>query len=199
MSRPPAPKTPRPPQTRRAQVRPQSGSRRTNVPPKAGLPLPMKRAVRRLFAQPRKVLWAGGSVATLALLAGVPAQVISQSVVQSSCREVVKSGAEISRGQLSQLLTIPEGASQAMVREAIGVPYCLLPAIADGSAEKTDVKAAEDNSEQGSGRVVVREAYPLAFDSEAWVVVNYGASNELDDGLVDSLGEYVGYDFVFRP
>ncbi len=120
-----------------------------------------------------KALWAGGSVATLALLAVVPNQG-SKAISQSSCQAIVQSGAEISRGQISRLLAVPEGSAQAAVRQVVNEPYCVLPTSPTG----------DDGQPTG---LMEREAYPLAFDREAWLVVNYQA------------GEYAGYDFVFKP
>lgn len=149
-----------------------------------GLPLPLKRLVRflgkaspSLFGKQtnRKALWASGSAVTLALLAIVPGPKTSQAIANSTCQQVIKSGAEISRSQLSSLLAVPKGASPEAVRQVINEPYCLLPATNEGQAAKGAPQ-----------KVATREAYPLAFDREAWVVVNY------------SSGTYVDYDFVFK-
>lgn len=121
---------------------------------------------------PRKALWAGGSVATLALLAVVPNQGNSKAISQSSCQAIVQSGAEVSRGQISRLLAVPEGSTQAAVRQVVDNPYCTLPTAVGGVG--------------GQPATVAREAYPLAFDREAWLVVNYQS------------GAYAGYDFVFK-
>ena len=135
----------------------------------AGLPLPLRRFMRSLFRTysdstssgrrnggksrrqskaasnyPRKVLWAGGSVATLALLAIVPARVGSQAIASSSCQEVIKSGAEVSRGELSRLLSIPEGASQEAVRQVLSEPYCLLPV----NGSQPDGKQTDDKTDR---------------------------------------------------
>lgn len=130
----------------------------------------MRRFVRRA---PRKAIWASGSVATLALLAVVPTT--GSSLPATSCQEVIKSGAEISRGQLLQLAAVSEGTAHASVRKLINEPYCLLPA-----GVKTDAAVEKAAATR-------REAYPLAFDPEAWVVVDY------------DLDSYTGYDFVFKP
>ncbi|MEO1394267.1 MAG: hypothetical protein AAFV90_15275 [Cyanobacteria bacterium J06634_5] len=151
----------------------------------------------------RKLLMAGGSVATLAALAIVPPRVGSQAIALSSCQEVVRSGAEISRGQISSLLALPTGSRKEAVQQAINTPYCLLPAVAgDKAADNSavDSNAADDSSQKNHSAqqvgdkkaaavadVVEREAYPLAFDPEAWVVVSYVEE------------KYVGYDFVFKP
>jgi hypothetical protein len=173
-----------------------------------GLPLPMKRLVRLLFGKnkkqnsitSRKALWAGGSAATLALLAIVPGAKTSQAIANATCQQVIKSGAEISRSQLSSLLAVPKGASPAAVRQVINEPYCLLPATNEGqsvkgqSAKGQSVKGQSVKGQSVKGqsakdapeKVATREAYPLAFDPEAWVVVNYDS------------GTYVDYDFVFK-
>ncbi len=136
-----------------------------------------KRPIRKRPAQ--RVVWAGGSVATLALLVILPGRGGSQSVAQADCLEVVRSGAEISRGQLSQLLSLPVGSSKAAIRQVTDAPYCVLPVAP--SADKADEKNPNPVAEAAE-----REAYPLAFDPQAWVVIGYEAD------------EYVGYDFVFK-
>ncbi|MEM9089209.1 MAG: hypothetical protein AAGC93_10740 [Cyanobacteria bacterium P01_F01_bin.53] len=165
----------------------------------ARAPRPVRLLVRWLFGRhqknSRKALVAGGSVATLALLAVVPARVGSQAISFSNCQEVVKSGAEISRGQITSLLSIPEGSRREAVRQVVDEPYCLLPAMTvdhkavdDKAAENKASKPKESEETFLEGNLVTeREAYPLAFDPEAWVVVRY-----IDD-------EYAGYDFVFKP
>ncbi|MFK8185123.1 MAG: hypothetical protein AB8B99_17260 [Phormidesmis sp.] len=130
---------------------------------------------------PQKVFLATGSVATLALLAVVPGQVASHSIDDASCQEVVQSGAEISRGKLASLAAVPTGATHDSVRALIDVPYCLLP-VPSEKATQADVTPAAAN-----GPIVAREAYPLAFDPEAWVIVSYSESG------------YAGYDFAFKP
>lgn len=169
-------------------------SKRKNRTSKKGAPLIVKRYVRWLFGKgsatknepAKRAFLATGSVATLALLAVVPAKVASQSMDLTACQEVVKSGAEISRGNLTRLVSIPSGATQASVHELIDVPYCLLPVSPDQPVpEKSDL--ADEAATVTDGPMIAREAYPLAFDPEAWVVVNYTASG------------YAGYDFAFKP
>lgn len=201
------PKTSRPSASRKAAIEKtgQKTGRKSDRSPHAGLPLPLKRLVRSIFSTssrrengaksrrqskaisnyPHKVLWAGGSVATLALLAVLPARVGSQAIANSSCQQVIKSGAEVSRGELSRLLSIPQGASREAVRQMIDAPYCLLPVAGSGQPDGEQA-SKQTNSEASVEKAATREAYPLAFDPEAWVVVNYNA------------GEYAGYDFVFK-
>jgi hypothetical protein len=154
---------------------------------------------------PQKILWAGGGVATLALLAVVPTRVASQAIAQSSCQEIVQSGAEVSRDELARLLALPVGATHEAGRAAVNMPYCMLPE----AEQKLDSTAAQPGETVQSPQSlntmlkaqdkaaansikITREAYPLAFDPSAWVVVNYAASPE-------AAGEYLGYDFVFKP
>jgi hypothetical protein len=174
---------------------PKTASRKTSyrASRNKGLPLPMKRLVRSLFGKnkkqtpitSRKALWASGSAATLALLAIVPGAKTSQAIANATCQQVIKSGAEISRSQLSSLLAVPKGASPAAVRQVINEPYCLLPATNEVQSVKVQSVKGQ-SAKDAPQKVATREAYPLAFDPEAWVVVNYDS------------GTYVDYDFVFK-
>lgn len=151
----------------------------------------------------RKALLAGGSVATLAMLAIVPARIGSEAIALSDCQEVIKSGAEISREQISNLLTVPNGASREAVRQVIDTPYCALPSLTGDSATSHAGIETSSRPTKGSADVIEREAYPLAFDPGAWVVVNYsageGAREEADEKTNEKASEYVGYDLIFRP
>ncbi|MGC1308854.1 MAG: hypothetical protein WA885_16630 [Phormidesmis sp.] len=149
----------------------------------ASRPVPASHKNPRDVSKTTKALWAAGSAAALALLTIImPTSVDSHSPEGSSCQEVVKSGAEISRSQISQLLTMPIGSSKAAVQQAIQTPYCTMPPlIAEAASQKTTADAAK------ASEGLEREAYPLAFDPEAWIVVTYEA------------GAYAGYDFVFKP
>ncbi|MGC1217711.1 MAG: hypothetical protein WA883_09570 [Phormidesmis sp.] len=129
-----------------------------------------------------KALWAGGAITLLALATVLPTQVSSQAIAEASCEQVVKSGAEISRGQLSNLLAVPVGSNREAVLQAVAEPYCTLPL----AATATSASPAESES-KATLPLTSREAYPLAFDRSAWVVLNYGS-----DG-------YQGYDFLFKP
>ena len=184
-----------------------------NAVPNTGAPLFIKRYVRWLFGKdtqqasqkvvrkrqshgpvlhkstyksprkaPQKVAIATGSIATLALLAVVPGKVASHSIAENACQEVVQSGAEISRGELTTLSAVEVGAANESVRELIDSPYCLLPVTANTASFNPKQAQAED-----AAPIVAREAYPLAFDPQAWVVVNYTESG------------YAGYDFAFKP
>jgi len=140
---------------------------------------PRRRAITATCSEPllsphrKKVLWAGGAITLLAMATILPTQVSSQAMNSASCEQVVKSGAEMSRGQLSKLLTFSQGTRKAAVRQAMNEPYCTMPILT--------------SQQSGDAVNLEREAYPLAFDPEAWVVLSYEAD------------EYMGYDIVFKP
>ncbi|HEY9859579.1 MAG TPA: hypothetical protein V6D16_08740 [Candidatus Obscuribacterales bacterium] len=85
------------------------------------------------------------------------------------CQEIVQSKATLSREQLAQLLTIPERDRKNKVQGILKAPYCKLP--------KLEVRA---------GVSAEREAYPLEFDPQTWLVILYEGD------------EYAGYRFSFR-
>lgn len=126
----------------------------------------------------RKRVWVGVGAIALTALSFVPGQVGSKSVDPTTCQKKILPTGAISRGQISALLAMPTGANKEAVRRVVNEPYCLLSAI------------SKDPNAVGTGAIAgaQREAYPLAFDPDAWVVVTYAES-----------GEYVGYDFVFKP
>lgn len=97
---------------------------------------------------------------------GVVAQSFGQSLKRDLCQEVVQPNAVLSREDLAHLLTIPERSAKSKVRETLAEPYCQLP----GLAVRADVTA-------------MREAYPLAFDPQTWLVLLYEGE------------EYAGYAF----
>ncbi|MEO0541710.1 MAG: hypothetical protein AAFZ80_12730 [Cyanobacteria bacterium P01_A01_bin.105] len=82
------------------------------------------------------------------------------------CQEVTHSTAVLSREQLAKLLAVPERSEKKNVREIVATPYCTLP--------QFEVRA---------GVSAMREAYPLAFDPDTWLVVLYEGE------------EYAGYGF----
>lgn len=85
------------------------------------------------------------------------------------CQEIVQSKSTLSREQLAKLLTIPERDQKSKVQGILKAPYCKLP--------KLEVRAGV-NAE--------REAYPLEFDPQTWLVILYEGD------------EYAGYQFSFR-
>ncbi|MBX2866273.1 MAG: hypothetical protein KTR27_22215 [Leptolyngbyaceae cyanobacterium MAG.088] len=83
----------------------------------------------------------------------------------ATCQAMINANQRLSRSQLTQLLSIEQNSPQANVHEAIASPYCTLS------------KAHQSTQS---------EAYPLAFDPDTWIVMNY------EQGL------YKSYDFVFQ-
>lgn len=121
--------------------------------------------------QPRQVLVAGGSMLALAALLITPnlGQDRATDVDPFTCIRQEQPKALVSRDQLAKLLDTDLQAPKASVQEFLNAPYCVL------SAGKTE-----------AGLPAEREAYPLEFDPQTWLVVLY-------DG-----DRYVGYDFRFR-
>lgn len=141
--------------------------------PQASRPYPPSQHARRLPQKKRRrppFLWAGaggGMVAFAALV--VTPQFVSQEVAATTvCEQRVEDQSVLSRDQLSELLAIPERSSQEAVQAVIDQPFCVL--------NPTEVRA---------GVPAEREAYPLAFDPQTWLIVLYEE------------GEYAGYDFSF--
>jgi hypothetical protein len=125
---------------------------------------------RKSHAANVKYMLAGGSVVAALGLLGDPRGLLPNSVpVKDVCQEVIQSKAILSREQLSQLLAIPERSEKAQVRQVVKEPYCKLSTLQIRSGEPSQ-----------------REAYPLAFDPQTWVVVLYEGD------------EYAGYSFSFR-
>ncbi len=117
-----------------------------------------------------KYMLAGGSIlAALGLLMDFRSLVPTPSGSQEVCQRVVRADALLSRETLSKLLTVPERTPQGAARQILSQPYCILPAL--------QVRA---------GVMAQREAYPLDFDSQTWLVVLYEGE------------EYAGYAFSFR-
>ncbi|MEL7331264.1 MAG: hypothetical protein AAFN12_03400 [Cyanobacteria bacterium J06560_2] len=153
----------------------------------------------------QKVLWAGGAITLLAMATILPTQVSSQAIAEANCEQVIKSGAEISRGQMASLMAVPGGATRESVQQVITEPYCTLPAIALPMASAIAPEAQLDSqldsqldnqpasrekertTAQPAEPMLERDAYPLAFDPEAWLVVTYRE------------GAYQGVDFAFKP
>ena len=117
-----------------------------------------------------KYVLAGGSVlAAFGLLADPRGLWPTPAPTPAVCRDIVQSKAMLSRDQLSRLLAVPERSSQTQVRQIVQEPYCKLSLI--------EVRAGVSSR---------REAYPLSFDPQTWLVVLYEGD------------EYAGYDFSFR-
>jgi hypothetical protein len=160
-----------PPQAPYPQVSPFTGASYPAPPRPAGASRPR--------GQSRQVLL-GGSMLALAALVITPqinrapngTQSIStqgQSAASFTCFKQENPQALVSRDQVKKLLETDLQASRATVREALKTPYCVL------SAGKTE-----------AGEPADREAYPLEFDPDTWLVVLYEGDR------------YIGYDFRFR-
>ncbi|MGA1355900.1 MAG: hypothetical protein ACO35Q_04400 [Prochlorothrix sp.] len=100
-----------------------------------------------------------------------PGRVFSSAVHKSNdhCQEVIQPQAVISRAQLAQILTVPERDPKQRIQSIIAEPYCILPSV--------QIRA---------GTLALREAYPLEFDPETWLIILYEGD------------EYAGYRFLYR-
>ncbi|TVQ08136.1 MAG: hypothetical protein EA368_12495 [Leptolyngbya sp. DLM2.Bin27] len=114
---------------------------------------------------------AGGAVLTLAALL-VTANLGQEQVQESSpftCVKIEQTQALVSRDRLKALLDIDLQAPKTQVQALLKEPYCVM---APGQTE--------------AGQPADREAYPLEFDPQTWLVVLYAGDR------------YAGYDFRFR-
>ncbi len=122
-------------------------------------------------AKPRQMLMAGGSVVALAALLIAPN--LGKDQVQESspfaCVKLEQTQSLVSRDQLKTLLDTDLQAPKATVQKLLKQPYCVM------SPGKTE-----------AGQPADREAYPLEFDPQTWLVVLYEGDR------------YAGYDFRFR-
>jgi hypothetical protein len=125
---------------------------------------------RKFRANGMKYMLAGGSVvAAFGLLADPRGLLPTPAPSKAVCQESVQSKSVLSREQLSRLLAVPERSSKTQVRQIMREPYCQLPTV-----------------EVRSGVSARREAYPLSFDTQTWLIVLYEGD------------EYAGYAFSFR-
>ncbi|MCL6434864.1 MAG: hypothetical protein K6T90_11735 [Leptolyngbyaceae cyanobacterium HOT.MB2.61] len=117
-----------------------------------------------------KYVLAGGSVVAAFGMLVDPGGLMSHlTPAKDVCQEVVQSRRVLSREELSRLLTVPEGSDRERVRQIVKQPYCKL---------QTPNSMADSPPQ--------REAYPLAFDPQTWLVVLYEGN------------QYTGYSFSFR-
>lgn len=112
---------------------------------------------------------AGGSIALALMAILLPNADKSPSAKPEMCQEQVQAQSVLSRSELSKLLSVPERSTKQAVRDVIAEPFCLMPSV----AVREGVEAE-------------REAYPLEFDPQTWLIVLYEGD------------EYAGYDFSFR-
>ncbi len=108
-------------------------------------------------------MWAGGAITLLLAATELVSQASSQAIAEVKCEQIVKSGAEISRAQLSNLLGITVGSSREPALQTVAEPYCTL-AIAPIATATTEGEPAT------TAPLASRAAYPLAFDPSAWVI-----------------------------
>jgi len=87
----------------------------------------------------------------------------------SVCGEIVQPDVLVSQEQLNQLSEVPIYSPSDKVKKILKQPYCRLPALSIRTGALTE-----------------REAYPMAFDQQTFLVVLYEGKN------------YVGYGFK-RP
>lgn len=114
------------------------------------------------------VFLAGGSILAAGLLF-VDLHGVKPDAPQSVCQQVIQAQSVLSRDELAKLLNVRERSSKSAVRSIVSEPYCKLAPIEIRAGVQAD-----------------REAYPLAFDPNTWLVVLYEGD------------EYAGYDFAIR-
>jgi hypothetical protein len=117
------------------------------------------------------MLMVGGSMLALAALLITPNLGKDQGQESSpfTCVKLEQSQSLVSRDRLKALLETDLQAPKATVQELLKQPYCVM------SPGKTE-----------GGQPADREAYPLEFDPQTWLVVLYEGDR------------YAGYDFRFR-
>lgn len=114
-------------------------------------------------------LLSGGLLFEQTDVAGLSRALASQFQPPAQCIQVVQRQATISRATLAKLLVIPEGQSRAQIRQLVKAPYCRLSTVQIRAGENTE-----------------REAYPLEFKPDTWLVVTYEGNS------------YAGFDFLVR-
>jgi hypothetical protein len=82
------------------------------------------------------------------------------------CQEIVQPKANVSREQLAKLLTVPERGNRAKVQAILKSPYCRMPSLSIRAGATTE-----------------RDAYPLASDTQTWIVVMYEGKSYVGYGL----------------
>jgi hypothetical protein len=154
------------------QIQPQGYGQPMPIPHPQGVYAPPGQAAYRASqAKPRLGLMAGGSMLALAALVITPK--LSQSQVEEAapftCIKQEQVTALVSRDQLKRLIETDLQTPKGTVREFLQQPYCVL------SPGQTQ-----------AGQPADREAYPLEFDPQTWLVVLFEGDR------------YAGYDFRFR-
>ncbi|HEY9880370.1 MAG TPA: hypothetical protein V6D29_18075 [Leptolyngbyaceae cyanobacterium] len=119
--------------------------------------------------KPGGYVLAGGSMMLALMAVLLPHPTKSPPAKANMCQQQVQPQSMLSRDELTQLLSVPERSSKDAVRQVIAEPFCTM-----ASVEVREGVSAE------------REAYPLEFDPQTWLVVLYEGN------------EYAGYDFSFQ-
>jgi hypothetical protein len=107
---------------------------------------------------PKQIVAGGSALLAIGLLMDfhvLPSFGIRRNGVEP-CQQVVQSQSKLSREQLARLLSIPEGDRKQRVRDILKDPYCKLADL--------QIRA---------GANAQREAYPLEFDPQTWLVILY--------------------------
>lgn len=81
------------------------------------------------------------------------------------CIQTIAPLAAIGRSELEQFINLYQPTDKGRVQQVLGVPYCKLQTLPSG---------------------IQRDAYPLKFDPETWLIVHY------------RYGYYNSYDFTFH-
>lgn len=140
---------------------------------------PLKERLKQLKLPKIKVetlLLGGALVAAIGLVFSQPDSEPKSNAPDPNqfCQEIVQPKASVSREQLAKLLTVPERgdnpigipSDRAKVQRILKSPYCRMPSLSIRAGATTE-----------------RDAYPLASDSQTWIVVMYEGKS------------YVGYGF----
>lgn len=132
---------------------------------------PLKERFKQLKVPKIKVetlLLGGALVAAIGLVFSEPDLAPKSNAPDPSqfCQEIVQPKASVSREQLARLLTVPERGDRAKVQAILKSPYCRMPSLSIRAGTTTE-----------------RDVYPLASDTQTWIVVMYEGKS------------YVGYGF----
>jgi hypothetical protein len=121
----------------------------------------------------RQMLMAGGGMLALATLVVTPSfnrtDSTSNTGAADVCIKQVDKQSLVSRDELKAVIDLDPSAAKDQVRNIVDQPHCVL-----------EPRAAEN------GIQVEREAYPLEFDPQTWLVLQYQDS------------KLAGFDFSFR-
>ncbi|MBD2089085.1 hypothetical protein H6F67_04355 [Microcoleus sp. FACHB-1515] len=133
-------------------------------------PQSLQRPIRKRRKPRRKgaIFLAGSSMLAAGLLF-VDLHGVKPNAPKSVCQQVIQARSVLSRDELAKLLNVRERSSKSAVQAIVSEPYCKLAPIEIRAGVRAD-----------------REAYPLAFDPNTWLVVLYEGD------------EYAGYDFAIR-